>query len=528
MSAHRRRGAFTQTLILIRRGHLLDGNWWAFNRHTGRLLLVAFVAPVVLSAGVVVVSSPSPLLSGYEQEVSNPSPGGGLMGTDIAVDGHRPAVVTPFVTSKAVTVMTRTDGTWSAQTPTGIIEDPDPTTDEAWGSNVAIEGETLAVGARHELNESGVETGGVHFFERTPTDWVHRSNITGHGFESLFGRSLAYEDNTLVVGAPHQNRSGNPYGGTVHIYQRTNGSWNRTQELTPPSSGDGEPTYEFGFSLDFEGSQLLIGSPAAEAFLYEVENGTAEHVATLRPPSDFRLDDLHYTFGWRVAIDGDKALVGSPHENVAFGYDRTPTGWTLAARLESPDGPRNNVPVMDSDPDNYGRDVDLVDGQAIVAASEDDVRSLNGNVFIYNTADWSLEKTIRPPTHPRGFRSFGSILEARQGELFVTHEAASAGGSLVVSGSDSDRDGLGDAHETEVLGSDPLDRDTDGDLFSDYTERFGRVLDTTDTYLLRGGSDPANPASVPAPPRGGVTVTEETRGEDIPILDEHGPVPQVD
>lgn len=491
-----------------------------------RLILLALSAFVVVSAGVVVASSQSPLLSGYEQNMSNQFPEGGLMGNDIAVDGNRLAVGTPFVTDKAVTVMTRTAGTWAIDTPDGTIPDPDPATDDQWGSNVAIEDDTLVVGALLETNETGVDTGGAHFYERTSTGWELQGNVTGPGFESLFGRSLAYENDTLVVGAPHQNRSGNNYGGGVHIYQEKNGTWNRTQLLTPPANDDGK-TYEFGYSLDFEGNQLLIGSPP-EAFLYEVENGTADHVTTFQPPSDYTGDALHYRFGWRVAVDGDKALIGSPDTDEAFGYDRTPTGWELTAELEHPDGPRKDAPILDPDAKNYGRDVDLVDGQAVVAASTGTVRSLHGDVFLYDAADWSHEKTIRPPDDARS-SYFAHILEARPGELFVLNDNVQPGGSLYVFGPDSDRDGLGDTYEAQTLGSDPMDRDTDGDLFSDYTERFGRVLDSTDSYVLGGGSDPANPASIPVPlMTGGATATEETRGEEVPVADEHGPIPRID
>ena len=75
---------------------------------------------------------------------------------------------------------------------------------------------------------------------------------------------------------------------------------------------------------------------------------------------------------------------------------------------------------------------------------------------------------------------------------------------------DTDDDGVGDGEEVHVYGSDPLDRDTDGDLFADGTE-------------VSGGSDPANPLSLPTP-AGPLSVVSDPPIRELPVADDLSPL----
>ncbi len=76
---------------------------------------------------------------------------------------------------------------------------------------------------------------------------------------------------------------------------------------------------------------------------------------------------------------------------------------------------------------------------------------------------------------------------------------------------DSDRDGCDDYDEVMVYGTQPNDPDTDGDLWSDCLE-------------IAEGSSPTNPLSFPHPSMGPITLSEDTEGLEIPVLDFLAPI----
>ncbi|MGB0652887.1 MAG: choice-of-anchor W domain-containing protein, partial [Thermoplasmatota archaeon] len=75
---------------------------------------------------------------------------------------------------------------------------------------------------------------------------------------------------------------------------------------------------------------------------------------------------------------------------------------------------------------------------------------------------------------------------------------------------DTDGDGCADIDEAGLLGTDVLDPDTDGDLWSDCLE-------------AKEGSSPTNPLSIPNPILGPITVTTATEGLELPVLDDLAP-----
>lgn len=487
-----------------------------------RFQFLVILSSLLLLGGVTAIGTDAPLL-GYRNEVPNPMDAdAGILGDDITVTGNRLAVSNVYPGGGGVTVMERENGAWTVDVPTGIVHDPDPSTEDSWGLAVGLSGDTLAIGAPFDENASGVRTGAVHIYEWNGTGWEHVTNFTGEP-ESDLGFSVALDDDTLLVGAPLERDAGLSVVGNVHAYKRTPDGWVENTTIYPSTSPNTHEARGFGTSLEYEDNRLIVGAPYnTSAYIFNETSSGWTLNGTLDSPDNSLAGSGG--FGFDVSLHGSNALVGSLRWATAYGFERDATGWHLASRLEPPrDEPQ--LFGRDRESSNFGRSVDLTEDHAIVGAATGDTRSRYGNAFLHDTDTWTREHIIRPP---RAYGAhFGWAVEAHEGELFVTDTDATSAGSIYVFGPDTDEDGLSDAHEREVLGSDPLDRDTDGDMFSDYTERFGRISNTTNEYVVRGTSDPTNPFSVPTPV-GGVTMTEDPPRDEMPYLDEEGPLPRLD
>ncbi|MFT7663467.1 MAG: hypothetical protein ACI87A_001692, partial [Planctomycetota bacterium] len=113
--------------------------------------------------------------------------------------------------SGAAYIYSRDGSTWFAR---AYLKASNPDQGDTFGGVVAIDGTDAFVGARsedsgangingNELNNGASEAGAVYVFSGIGTFWGQQAYLKAHnsGVRDQFGWSLAYADNTLVVGA---------------------------------------------------------------------------------------------------------------------------------------------------------------------------------------------------------------------------------------------------------------------------------------------------------------------------------------
>ena len=99
--------------------------------------------------------------------------------------------------------------------------------------------------------------GFVHVFRYSKGVWAHEAELTApvQQFRAFFGRSIAIDGNTLVLGA----RGDDDDGGAVYVFRRAGGVWAQEARVAAP---DREPgwTYYFGESVAIDGETMVIGA----------------------------------------------------------------------------------------------------------------------------------------------------------------------------------------------------------------------------------------------------------------------------
>jgi hypothetical protein len=222
---------------------------------------------------------------------------------------------------------------------------------------VAVSGDTIAIGAYGEDGQANDE-GAVYLFERnqgTPGAWGLSLRLPSGDPDdkAQFGRALALEDDTLVVGVPNDDFNGTYGLGSAYVFERIAGVWTETQWL---SASDGWVYNNFGDSIALDGETLLIGAPgndhsgitdAGAAYIFERSSGPWTEVRKLTA-SDPVEDDA---FG-KVALSGDLALIGAPSNYIApnlgvgraylFARESGGGAWSQVQQLTASD-PQNNA-----------------------------------------------------------------------------------------------------------------------------------------------------------------------------------------
>ena len=184
---------------------------------------------------------------------------------DLEYDGQTAVVGT----SGAVYVFTINQQTAVRQqkiaSPSGLASD-------AFGSAVAVFGDTLIVGAPGYNDGQGA----VYIYRLRATKWVRTQTVLAPDGEALdgFGAALTVRHGLMVIGAPgadpaYEGEFGEliRMGAAFVLAQRAD-RWIQTQKLTPLD--DGMPAYlNFGSHIEINGGRVVIGSPGIRGLSFD-------------------------------------------------------------------------------------------------------------------------------------------------------------------------------------------------------------------------------------------------------------------
>jgi len=207
----------------------------------------------------------------------------------------------------------------------------DPGDSDRFGYAVALEGDFAVVGAPREDGD-GADRGAAYLFSRDlgGTDaWglTKRLAPADPTDDSWFGNALDVDGSLAVVGSAWDD-GGGTNRGAVYVFGRDVGDadlWGQIKKLVASDINDGD---FFGYSVDLNGADLVIGASWAEgggtergqAYFFSKDEGGANNwgeAQRLRANDGANGD----WFGWSSAISGSYILVGASGEDGA-GTDR--------------------------------------------------------------------------------------------------------------------------------------------------------------------------------------------------------------
>lgn len=309
--------------------------------------------------------------------------GAGFYGREVALSGDTLVVGAPIASvggasqQGRVYVYVRSGGVWTQQL--NLYAFNGSATDR-FGSSVAIDGDTLVVGAPRQ----GSTHGAVYVYTRTGTTWTFESWFSVPSLQGdineRFGSAVALEGDRLVVGATGWDTP-TIDAGAAFVFERTNGAWSLVQELV---AADGATDDYFGQAVDLSGNTVLVGAyghvqpqvsgGAAYVFVESAGTWTTQQKLVATDPTGSQW------FGNTLALDVDTAVIGARYSTTNF-YDdgsayvfrRTGGAWTQETELNASDGMEN---------DHFGSRVALEGGTILVGATgDDDSGPAAGSVF---------------------------------------------------------------------------------------------------------------------------------------------------
>jgi len=178
--------------------------------------------------------------------------------------------------------------------------------------------------------------GEVRVFVKTAGGWSASQVLVPPGAPASFGRSIAIDGGTAVIGA----------ASSAFIYEDSGLGWNFVTEL---SASDATPGSDFGKAVDILGDRLVVGAASADVMgsatgaVYVFTDGPAgwQEEAKLVAPDASAGDGV----GYSVGMGSNAVIVGAPFHGAgqtgaAYAFEFTTT-WAFRNKVTAPAGAGN-------------------------------------------------------------------------------------------------------------------------------------------------------------------------------------------
>ena len=351
--------------------------------------------------------------------------------------------------SGAVYVYVNTAGHWAQQ---AYLKSHNSDSRDFFGFSVAIDGDTLVVGARGESSSGdggdvdGSDnslplSGAAYVFQCTGTSWTQTAFLksTAPHASDFFGHSVGISGDTIVVGAFDRFLNpGNDDTGAAHVFVRQGANWTSQARLTVSNSGHRD---NFGQKVSISGNTIVVGAPNDSSTAtgvngirnsFSATNSGAAYVfsrsgTTWSQNAFLKASQVQSSasFGLAAAVSGDTIVIGAqldgslasepnlPFTGSAYVFVRNGSTWSQQARLKAQEPGRL---------DAFGITADISGSLIVIGAMGEDSRAtgVNGSqvdnsalgsgaayVFERQGTSWRQSAYLKPSNTEAG-DSFGS------------------------------------------------------------------------------------------------------------------------
>jgi len=341
----------------------------------------------------------------------------------------------------AAFVFTRSGSTWSLQQKIVGEGTNGRNASDAFGKKVALSGDTAVIGVPdQDYDETGANmyaaAGAAYVFTRTAGVWSFQQKLVGtigRFGSDAFGTSVAIDADTIIVGAPGQDKDAADANtvlgsGAAYIFIRSAGVWSAQQKIIGFGTNGRVANDGFGNAVAVSGNFAVVGAAlqdydaaganslnsAGAVYSFTRSAGVwsnEQKIVATGTNARAALD----AFGTAVALSGNSFITGAPSQDfdavgasenfdsgAGFVFEKSGGVWSQTGKVVDTTDP---VARMGSSSIKYGNAVAISEDQStMVVGAPDDGTDASGNnfivssgaVFVYikSSGSWVLQQKI--------------------------------------------------------------------------------------------------------------------------------------
>lgn len=292
-----------------------------------------------------------------------------------------------------------------------------------FGNALDIDGDLLAVGARY-TSIGGFSSGAVYMYRyHEGFGWVQEAAIEPLEVSDggAFGSDVALEGDTLVIGANSDATDGPNVGSSFVFIRDGTGQWQELQRLTAPAGA-----FRFGTTVDISGDIIAIGATeddrvaesAGAVVLFE-----RDHTGFWSQTDDI-LNPIAETYSWfgsSLCLDGERLFVRDselPPRGAVRVFERNPDStWSPGQILQESD-PASRA--------SFGGAIDVSDGRVFIGATRafntPEQTTTAGAVYVFQEdALGMLVEILKIGSPGASARGFGHDIDAEGDRVLISY-----------------------------------------------------------------------------------------------------------
>lgn len=305
----------------------------------------------------------------------------------------------------AVYVFIKSGDSWIQQTKLLANDRAVSKYNNGFGTSVAIDNDTIVVGAEGSSDDGKTENGAVYIFNREGNKWTQQAKLTANDKENneMLGRSVGIDNGVIVVGTPQENSDGNTSNGAVYVFTGNGNTWTQQAKLLANDKGN----YDyFGHFVAIEKNTIVISAFAKDK-RNDRENSNNESVyvftrngedwiqqAKLLPKNKPKDKPGKYNyFGSSIAIQGNIIVVGASLEG-NDGNQSTGGALYVFARKDKNWSQVTKFLANDKETDDYFGNSVAINGNTIIVGAiheDSDGKVNNGAAYIISNYENNSE-----------------------------------------------------------------------------------------------------------------------------------------
>jgi len=148
---------------------------------------------------------------------------------------------------------------------------------ESWdgfGASVSIDNNIIVVGAEDDDNDDLPDTGSAYIFRYDDSNWIEESKLLASDKAAFddFGSSVSVNGDTIAIGAKHTD-DGSNNSGSAYVFQYNGAAWIEETKLL---ASDGGTNDFFGTAIAINDDEIITGAPGynitGSAYVFDLIN----------------------------------------------------------------------------------------------------------------------------------------------------------------------------------------------------------------------------------------------------------------